>query len=465
MNLENPDEHEIAGPVGQHSNTPFRRNMTSAPASASSNRPVSPNNSPYVASQTRKISAASPHVSRPPSTTTRVREGDYEYGCDVDSDPFSAVRRRNSLRSRNVPGPDGVESDGFQVRKNKSRADRSKSMCSSNDDSVDEVRKVIGTRRGSRILRPSSTGVTGTRKKTPPRRPDSTVPDLRALRLADAADTKGADTKATPYAEEPDDMDFYDDDEYSIDEDDTDMDFVKSDLETEGEDEDHYDDGDSDMEFETPFVANSKVPPIAGFDTLLRDSKSDKLSPVSPPHTRRECEDEGEGLKGIEGSQLAPMVRMSFGGFLRALPSKMRGKKANKAAKAAVETKEGKDKKEVVESVAAQSCAPAICSAVIDVAVVHNAHDDYGKETMITFGPGASQRHPWTLRKDSGINSREADGRRGDEIYYIGVIDILQQYNLRKRAETAVKVRQQHQTLLSSISYFINSYLIIYFYF
>jgi hypothetical protein len=35
---------------------------------------------------------------------------------------------------------------------------------------------------------------------------------------------------------------------------------------------------------------------------------------------------------------------------------------------------------------------------------------------------------------------RLLDGSRGEEIYYIGVIDILQQYNLRKRAETIIKV-------------------------
>jgi hypothetical protein len=25
---------------------------------------------------------------------------------------------------------------------------------------------------------------------------------------------------------------------------------------------------------------------------------------------------------------------------------------------------------------------------------------------VITFGPGASESHPWTLRKDTGVNSR-----------------------------------------------------------
>jgi hypothetical protein len=50
-------------------------------------------------------------------------------------------------------------------------------------------------------------------------------------------------------------------------------------------------------------------------------------------------------------------------------------------------------------------------------------------------------RHPWTTRRDLGINSRMADNteQRGDEIYYCGVIDILQLYNMHKRGETILK--------------------------
>ena len=58
-----------------------------------------------------------------------------------------------------------------------------------------------------------------------------------------------------------------------------------------------------------------------------------------------------------------------------------------------------------------------------------------------TYGPGVARRHPWTSRRDEGINSRSADGHsRGNEIYFMGIIDILQQYNIGKRAETAAKV-------------------------
>lgn len=59
---------------------------------------------------------------------------------------------------------------------------------------------------------------------------------------------------------------------------------------------------------------------------------------------------------------------------------------------------------------------------------------------VYTYGPGQARRHPWTSRRDEGINSRMADGKRGDEIYYLGVIDILQQYNANKRMETLIKV-------------------------
>ena len=67
------------------------------------------------------------------------------------------------------------------------------------------------------------------------------------------------------------------------------------------------------------------------------------------------------------------------------------------------------------------------------------------KEMMIssrklTFGPGAARVHPWTSRADMGINSRLENEMRGDEIYYVGIIDILQQYNASKRAETFFKV-------------------------
>lgn len=57
-----------------------------------------------------------------------------------------------------------------------------------------------------------------------------------------------------------------------------------------------------------------------------------------------------------------------------------------------------------------------------------------------TYGPGITFVHPWTSRADGGINSREPNGR-GDQIYFAGIIDILQEYNTHKYAETLIKVR------------------------
>ena len=48
-------------------------------------------------------------------------------------------------------------------------------------------------------------------------------------------------------------------------------------------------------------------------------------------------------------------------------------------------------------------------------------------------------KHPWTQRKDGGINSRSSEDERGNEIYYCGVIDILQKYNARKQSESLLK--------------------------
>ena len=50
------------------------------------------------------------------------------------------------------------------------------------------------------------------------------------------------------------------------------------------------------------------------------------------------------------------------------------------------------------------------------------------------------KRRPWTNRKDGGINSRVRIKEHGSEIYYVGIIDILQQYNFRKKTENLIKV-------------------------
>lgn len=69
----------------------------------------------------------------------------------------------------------------------------------------------------------------------------------------------------------------------------------------------------------------------------------------------------------------------------------------------------------------------------------------YSQDSPAANGPYASLTHPWTGRDDYGINCRvknENGGyQRGDEIYYCGIIDILQQYNMSKQAEHFLKVR------------------------
>jgi hypothetical protein len=78
-----------------------------------------------------------------------------------------------------------------------------------------------------------------------------------------------------------------------------------------------------------------------------------------------------------------------------------------------------------------------------------DAEKELNTEKRLTFGPGAAQYHPWSSRVDAGINSRLANEKRGDDIYFIGIIDILQQYNASKRFETFFKV---HHLLLTSFS-------------
>lgn len=57
---------------------------------------------------------------------------------------------------------------------------------------------------------------------------------------------------------------------------------------------------------------------------------------------------------------------------------------------------------------------------------------------------------------DGGINSRlpGASGtpHRGDEIYYVGIIDILQVYNMSKRMETIFKSLKHDSTKISSVN-------------
>ena len=262
-------------------------------------------------------------------------------------------------------------------------------------------------------------------------------------------------TKLSPFSPGDDSNDDYDDDFSVMDEDDIDLDVdfthlgSKEELDAETEDEDHYDDGDSDVG--TSFLhGKSDFSMHNALDILSNNIQHHHLqeSIILPedskltmtPYTRRECEDEGEGLRGIEGSKLAPMVRVraSIGSFI-GIGIGIKNNSNNNS---------NNDMKSNMQKRSSMYLGLGTKSTSLDrTSGIGSCCDSYetggargGKESAITFGPGASQQHPWTLRKDSGINSRLIDGSRGDEIYYIGVIDILQQYNMRKRAETFVKV-------------------------
>ena len=189
-------------------------------------------------------------------------------------------------------------------------------------------------------------------------------------------------------------------------------------IEEEPELEEHFDDGDSDPGAQpgaqsfTPHHAETTAHHMLGYRPVRGPGSGDGSvggsrhspprpvisSPASSDNTpqRVEHQDAGKGWKGLEGSHLSRMVR------------------------------------KVDDS------------------------EEFGLWTeKVTFGPGASQKRPWTRRRDGGINSRlPATDNRGHEIYFCGVIDILQQYNLRKRTETFFKSFTNDSKLISSVDSF-----------
>jgi len=70
----------------------------------------------------------------------------------------------------------------------------------------------------------------------------------------------------------------------------------------------------------------------------------------------------------------------------------------------------------------------------------------------LVFGPSETKRHPWTSRFDCGINSRLSTNERGNEIYYVGIIDILQQYNGVKKFENLIKGFQHDRKQISAVN-------------
>ena len=63
-----------------------------------------------------------------------------------------------------------------------------------------------------------------------------------------------------------------------------------------------------------------------------------------------------------------------------------------------------------------------------------------------------------THRPDNGISSRDEDGEKLDEIYYVGIIDILQQFTIKKGLENFFKGFKYRRTEISATSpYFYSS--------
>lgn len=85
---------------------------------------------------------------------------------------------------------------------------------------------------------------------------------------------------------------------------------------------------------------------------------------------------------------------------------------------------------------------------------MQNLNQDQSREhgTSHSTEQLAFGHHPWTARADGGINSHLADGRRGNEIYYCGVIDILQKYNFRKQSESILKGFFQDTNKISAVN-------------
>lgn len=82
---------------------------------------------------------------------------------------------------------------------------------------------------------------------------------------------------------------------------------------------------------------------------------------------------------------------------------------------------------------------PVYCLFAMDMCILTLSASSIIRSTTGIITHGRKLRRPWTDRVDLGINSRIPTGR-GDEVYFLGVIDILQQYNVQKRFETMVKV-------------------------
>lgn len=68
------------------------------------------------------------------------------------------------------------------------------------------------------------------------------------------------------------------------------------------------------------------------------------------------------------------------------------------------------------------------------------------------YGNALTLARPWSTRHDLGINSHDdVENKRGDQIYYMGIIDILQLYNIGKATETLFKSVTNNVKEISSV--------------
>ncbi len=97
------------------------------------------------------------------------------------------------------------------------------------------------------------------------------------------------------------------------------------------------------------------------------------------------------------------------------------------------------------------SSSPELPASATRESNVSHSSVGSGFENGAALAPVYSVNRPWTRRHDGGINGHQ-DGARGDEIYYVGVIDILQQYNISKRVETFIKSLQYDSSQISAVN-------------
>lgn len=208
----------------------------------------------------------------------------------------------------------------------------------------------------------------------------------------------------------------------------TDLDMYDEEFDIE-EDEEHLhnDDGDSDVEFDPDVFAVLLAKNVEGMD----DDDASRVSGGSDGSQlyQQEIRHSATAVGNIAESSLAALTSVGSSSDLGGL-EKVESDQSQLGVGMGIKGEEGRAVRELFKDNK-------------DLAMLSREAE---KEMMIstrrlTFGPGAAMVHPWTSRVDMGINSRLENERRGDEIYYVGIIDILQQYNASKRAETFFKVR------------------------